>query len=195
MLFSGTFNAGAKMQEEGGRLVIDREGHAAKVVPKVDHISFASRRAVAEGRRATCVTERCVMQLTREGLKVSEVAGDRARDHPRLVRDAARGPPLRRAGGAPDDGDGRGLHGRRGAGAWHCGPGGAHGRRHGGGRVLSRAPRATELVKMMIAAAEGEERERVVEALAGVIAAGSADLKEGLAAFREKRAPRWEVEA
>jgi hypothetical protein len=75
MLFSGTFNAGAKMQEEGGRLVIDREGHAAKVVPKVDHISFASRRAVAEGRRATCVTERCVMQLTREGLKVSEVAG------------------------------------------------------------------------------------------------------------------------
>jgi len=41
----------------------------------------------------------------------------------------------------------------------------------------------------MIAAAEGEERERVVESLAGALAAGSADLAEGLAAFREKRDP------
>jgi enoyl-CoA hydratase/carnithine racemase len=62
-------------------------------------------------------------------------------------------------------------------------------------RVLARGPRATELAKMMVAAAEGEERERVVEALAGALAAGSAELKEGLAAFREKRAPRWEDEA
>ena len=62
-------------------------------------------------------------------------------------------------------------------------------------RVLARGPRATELAKMMIAAAEGEERERVVEALAGALAAGSEDLKEGLAAFRGKRAPRWEDEA
>jgi enoyl-CoA hydratase/carnithine racemase len=59
-------------------------------------------------------------------------------------------------------------------------------------RVLARGPRATELAKMMVAAAEGEERERVVEALAGALAAGSAELREGLAAFREKRAPRWE---
>ena len=55
--------------------------------------------------------------------------------------------------------------------------------------VLNRGPRATELVKMMINAAEGEERERIVESLAGSLAAGSADLAEGLAAFREKRAP------
>ncbi len=57
--------------------------------------------------------------------------------------------------------------------------------------VLGRGPRATELVKMMINAAEGEERERVVESLAGARAAGSEDLTEGLAAFREKRAPRF----
>ena len=55
--------------------------------------------------------------------------------------------------------------------------------------VLSRGPRATELAKMMINAAEGEERERIVESLAGALAAGSADLAEGLAAFREKRTP------
>lgn len=53
--------------------------------------------------------------------------------------------------------------------------------------VLKRGPRATELAKMMVNAAEGEERERVIEALAGALAAGSDDLVEGLAAFREKR--------
>jgi enoyl-CoA hydratase/carnithine racemase len=44
---------------------------------------------------------------------------------------------------------------------------------------------------MLVNAAEGEERERVLEALAGHIAAASGDLKEGLAAFREKRKPRF----
>jgi enoyl-CoA hydratase/carnithine racemase len=56
-------------------------------------------------------------------------------------------------------------------------------------KVLERGPRATELAKMMISAAEGEDRERVIEALAGTIAAGSEDLAIGLAAFREKRKP------
>ena len=54
-------------------------------------------------------------------------------------------------------------------------------------RVLQRSPRATELTKMLINAAEGEENERVVEALAGAVAAGSRDLAEGLAAYRQKR--------
>ena len=42
---------------------------------------------------------------------------------------------------------------------------------------------------MMVNAAGGEERERIVEALAGTIAAGSDELVEGLAAFRAKRKP------
>lgn len=58
-------------------------------------------------------------------------------------------------------------------------------------RLRAKSPRATELTKMMINAAEGEERERVIEALAGSIAAASSDLAEGLAAFREKRKPRY----
>ena len=56
-------------------------------------------------------------------------------------------------------------------------------------RVLTRGPRATELAKMMINAADGEDAERVIEALAGALAAGSEELAEGLAAFREKRMP------
>ncbi len=55
--------------------------------------------------------------------------------------------------------------------------------------ILHRSSRATELAKMMINAAEGEDRGRVIEAMAGTIAAGTADLAEGLAAFRAKRKP------
>lgn len=58
-------------------------------------------------------------------------------------------------------------------------------------RVIARAPRATEITKMLLNAAEGEERERVLEALAGSVAAASSDLREGLAAFREKRVARF----
>ena len=58
--------------------------------------------------------------------------------------------------------------------------------------VLARGPRATELAKMMINAAEGEERERVIESLAGALAAASPELTEGLAAFQEKRPPKFE---
>ncbi|MEM9629120.1 MAG: acyl CoA:acetate/3-ketoacid CoA transferase [Pseudomonadota bacterium] len=82
IIFSGTFNAGAKMHIEDGRLVIDKEGRIPKVVQKVDQISFSGRRAIAQGQEATYVTERCVMKLTGDGLIVTEIAPgiDLARD-------------------------------------------------------------------------------------------------------------------
>ena len=58
-------------------------------------------------------------------------------------------------------------------------------------RVLARSPVATDVTKMLINSAEGEEQGRVGEVLAGAFAAGSMDLAEGLAAFREKRKPRF----
>lgn len=58
-------------------------------------------------------------------------------------------------------------------------------------RVLARGSRASEVTKMLINAAEREEHERVLEALAGAVAASSDELAEGLAAFREKRKPRF----
>ena len=74
IIFSGTFNAGAKMRVEDGKLVIDKEGHTAKIVPQVDQVSFSGKRAVVQGQQATYVTERCVIALTQDGLKVTEVA-------------------------------------------------------------------------------------------------------------------------
>ncbi len=74
IVFSGNFNAGAKMRIEDGRLVIDKEGRIAKIVPKVDQVSFSGRRARVQGQDVTYVTERCVMKLEPDGLVVSEVA-------------------------------------------------------------------------------------------------------------------------
>lgn len=58
--------------------------------------------------------------------------------------------------------------------------------------VAARSARATELTKMLINSAEGEEGSRVIEALAGAIARDSTELAEGLSAFREKRKPDFD---
>jgi acyl CoA:acetate/3-ketoacid CoA transferase len=82
IVFSGMFNAGAKLAVEGGRLVIEKEGRIKKLVEAVDHVTFSGRRAVEQGQDVTYVTERCVMKLTPHGLRVTEVAPgvDVARD-------------------------------------------------------------------------------------------------------------------
>jgi acyl CoA:acetate/3-ketoacid CoA transferase len=82
IVFSGMFNAGAKLAVEGGRLVIEKEGKIKKLVEAVDHVTFSGRRAVEQGQDVTYVTERCVMKLTPAGLVVTEVApgADVARD-------------------------------------------------------------------------------------------------------------------
>lgn len=56
-------------------------------------------------------------------------------------------------------------------------------------KVRARGPQATKVTKMLINAADGEDAARVLEALAGRIAAESTELQEGLSAFREKRKP------
>ena len=60
-------------------------------------------------------------------------------------------------------------------------------------RIVARGPHATQMVKALINAAEGEEdRERVLEAMAGAFAAGTDDLRKGVAAFQAKRPPDFD---
>lgn len=74
IVFSGNFNAGARMRVADGRLVIEREGGTAKIVPAVGQVSFSGRRALAQGQEVTYVTERCVLRLGPEGPVVTEIA-------------------------------------------------------------------------------------------------------------------------
>ncbi len=74
IVFSGNFNAGARMSLVDGKLVIDKEGKIAKIVPKVDQVSFSGKRARMQGQDITYVTERCVIRLAEDGLVVTEVA-------------------------------------------------------------------------------------------------------------------------
>ena len=58
--------------------------------------------------------------------------------------------------------------------------------------IAARGPVAAQIVKSMINAAEGEDRDAPIEALAGALTATTADLAEGVAAFRAKRPPNFE---
>ncbi len=53
--------------------------------------------------------------------------------------------------------------------------------------IAKRGPVAVQIVKAMINAAEGEDRDAPIEGLAGALTALTEDLAEGVAAFRAKR--------
>ncbi|API52124.1 enoyl-CoA hydratase [Rhizobium leguminosarum] len=55
------------------------------------------------------------------------------------------------------------------------------------GRIAAKGPAATEIAKLMIASANGEDNGTAVEALGSILAAKTGDLKEGVASFSEKR--------
>ncbi|NLS06106.1 acyl CoA:acetate/3-ketoacid CoA transferase [Rhizobium sp. P32RR-XVIII] len=74
IVFSGMFNAGAKLGIADGKLVIEKEGKLKKLVNEVEHVTFSGRRAVEQGQDVTYVTERCVMKLTPEGVVLTEIA-------------------------------------------------------------------------------------------------------------------------
>ncbi len=74
IVFSGFFNAGAKMDVVDGKLRIEKEGKVKKLVNAVEQVSFSGKRAVMQGQDITYVTERSVMKLTPEGIVVTEIA-------------------------------------------------------------------------------------------------------------------------
>ncbi len=74
IVFSGFFNAGAKMEIVDGKLRIDKEGKVKKLVHDVEQVSFSGGRGLQQGQDVTYVTERCVMKLAAEGIVVTEIA-------------------------------------------------------------------------------------------------------------------------
>ena len=56
-------------------------------------------------------------------------------------------------------------------------------------RILSRGPAAVTITKQLINAAETEDRAAALEILAGALVSTTDDVREGVAAFREKRKP------
>jgi propionate CoA-transferase len=74
IVFSGFYNAGAKMDIVDGKLKIEKEGKVKKLTNTLDQISFSGIRGVRQSQDVTYVTERCVMRLTTEGIVVTEIA-------------------------------------------------------------------------------------------------------------------------
>jgi propionate CoA-transferase len=74
IVFSGMFNAGAKLAVSDGKLIIEKDGKLKKLVEAVEHVTFSGPRAIAQGQDITYVTERCVMKLTPQGIVLTEIA-------------------------------------------------------------------------------------------------------------------------
>jgi propionate CoA-transferase len=74
IVFSGFYNAGAKMDIVDGKLHIEKEGKVKKLTQKLDQVSFSGQRAKIQKQDVTYVTERCVFKLTSDGLVLTEIA-------------------------------------------------------------------------------------------------------------------------
>ncbi|MCH9764582.1 MAG: acyl CoA:acetate/3-ketoacid CoA transferase [Alphaproteobacteria bacterium] len=75
VVFAGTFTVGGlKVDVRDGQLKILNEGKNRKFVKKVEEDTFSGPYAVQRSQPVIYVTERCVFQLTAEGLELIEVA-------------------------------------------------------------------------------------------------------------------------
>lgn len=75
VIFCGEFTAmGLDTSIADGRLSILQDGKVPKFIDKVQQITFRGQQAAASGREILYVTERCVFQLTPEGMVLREIA-------------------------------------------------------------------------------------------------------------------------
>ena len=75
VVFAGTFMAGGlEVEIAYGKLKIKKEGRARKFVKNVEQVTFSGKYASSKSQPVIYVTERCVFQLTPEGLELIEVA-------------------------------------------------------------------------------------------------------------------------
>ena len=75
VIFVGTFTAGGlEVEIQNNELKIIKEGRNRKFIPDVEQITFNGPYSAKEGKDVLYVTERCVMRLTDNGLKIVEIA-------------------------------------------------------------------------------------------------------------------------
>jgi propionate CoA-transferase len=75
LVFTGTFtNDGLRVALHAGQLRIVSEGRTRKFVRGVEHLTFNGRYAAERGQFVRYVTERCVFELTGDGLRLIEIA-------------------------------------------------------------------------------------------------------------------------
>ena len=75
VVFAGTFTAGGlQVAIEDGRVRIVQEGRARKFVKRVGQVTFSGAYAAEIGQPVYYVTERCVFERTKSGVKLIEVA-------------------------------------------------------------------------------------------------------------------------
>lgn len=75
VVFAGTFTVGGlKVAIEDGKLRIVEEGRSRKFVEQVGQVTFSGNYAKQRHQPVIYVTERCVFQLTPDGLELIEVA-------------------------------------------------------------------------------------------------------------------------
>ena len=75
VVFAGTFTAGGlRVAVENGELKIVQEGRNKKFVRLIEQITFSGPFASERSQPVLYVTERCVFQLTPEGLELIEIA-------------------------------------------------------------------------------------------------------------------------
>lgn len=74
-VFVGTFTAGGlDVSIVDGKVRIERDGKSKKFVNEVEHRTFSGPYAAQNDKQVLYITERCVFQLTKEGLELMEIA-------------------------------------------------------------------------------------------------------------------------
>lgn len=73
IVFSGWFEAGAKVDLAEKAISVAQPGRHAKMVDQVEQVTFSGKRAMQQGQEVLYVTERCVMRLGEGGLVAIEI--------------------------------------------------------------------------------------------------------------------------
>ena len=73
IVFSGWFEAGAKVELSETGVNIAAPGKFTKMVDRVEHVTFSGKRSRELGQDVIYITERCVIRLSDQGLVATEI--------------------------------------------------------------------------------------------------------------------------